>query len=77
MVHFTLSRNTQLEDIVTLRIEVREVLQSEDCSLFLPVQMLRIKDEDAPTSELRGWIFQFYATCQCYESYEEINDRVK
>ena len=54
MVYVTLSRNTQLEEIITLRNEVREVLHSEDYATFMSASMLMIKIEDAPTSELRG-----------------------
>ena len=60
MVHVTLSRDAQLEEIISLRNEVREVLHSECYTPFLPISMLRIKVEDVPASELRGWLFKFY-----------------
>ena len=41
------------------------------------MSMFRIKVEDEPASELRGWLFQVYSTCQDYESYEKINDRAR
>lgn len=59
MVHTTLSGNTPLEEMITLRNEVSEVLHSEDYAHFLPASMLRIKVEDGHASELRKWLFQF------------------
>ena len=44
---------------------------------FLPMPMLRIKVEAVPASELRGWLFQGYFTCQDHESYDEINTRAR
>ena len=54
-----------------------EVLHLEFYSTFLPMQILRIKVEDVPTSELRGWLFQVCSVCQDHESYEEINIRAR
>ena len=34
--------------------------------------MLKIKIEDSPASELRGWLFQVCFTYQDHESYEVI-----
>ena len=77
MIHVTLSEDDQLEETITLLNEVREVLHSEAYAPLLPTSMLRIKVEDVPASELRGWLFQVYSTCQDYESYEAFNDRTR
>ena len=54
MVHVTLSSDAQLEEIIILRNEITNVLQSEDCVLFLSEPMLGIKINDVSASELRG-----------------------
>ena len=77
MVNVTLSGDTRLEEIINLRNEVREVLYSEAYTPLLPMSILRIKVEHAPTSELRGWLFQVYSTFQDHESYEAINTRAR
>ena len=70
MVHVTLSGDAQLEEIISLRNEVREVLHSEFYAPFLPISILRIKVEHTPTSELIGWLFQVFSICQDQESNE-------
>ena len=72
-----MSGNTQLEEIITLRNEVREVLHSGHHDPLLSTSILRIKVEDASASEIWGWIFQVYSTCQYYESYDAINYRAR
>ena len=50
IVHVTLSGVTQLEEIMTHRNEVREVLYSEVYVPFLLTSLPMIKVEDAPAS---------------------------
>ena len=68
-------RNTQLEETISLKNKVIEVLCSEDYAPFLLESMLRIKVEDSSYLELIVWLFQVHSDYQNNKSYEVINAR--
>ena len=78
MLNSTFSGHVQLEEIITLRNDVRDVLNYEDCTHFFKLeQILRIKVDDTHTSTIRGQLFQNCSTCQEHASCEVINDRAR
>ena len=66
-----------MNNVIELRVEVRDILQELDYLLFLPPQMLNVNPNEMDASELHTWLFEIYIICGDYEAYKTLNKQIR
>ena len=77
IVHCSFDGETNVNDVLNLRVEVSEILNDTDYFLLLPSVMVNINPAAMDASELRTWLLETYSICNDKDAYAALNDKVK